>query len=495
MAVSMFAVILVPFVFTLLVLLLVKAPKVGIALIGAIVLTVAGLFGAKLLAHQGGIRIGLPGAMEWLILVVFVFVLLVLTVVKAPKAGATVIGVIIFMVLAGLVFLVPAVRHQRTEQTFLYEQSDGLSNQRVEEHAAISRLTDGRAMVGSESPSRAIDAAFEYPAVGEDGSYATAVVDSGTPPVTSPIWSEGVEDRYEADVYPSRKAAVRALGTKLQGWIEELIADANELPTIVLFQEEHERSLLWELERTLEDAFSEMRCSIEAGLRNTEPDEIGITLQFDQLTTGLVPWAKEPGPHVVGGRISSKARYERREKNVGQSFIVKPWVEDFAQYVGERPERQCIVARSRGACTSENEARVLALRDACNQVSALVAQKWPGRPAQTVSSTDILDGGFVIDQFLQSFDGMSGRIYRQAMLIDTSAQKLNRLGSSVAARVRVERATWAGMILSAVGVLLVIIVAYVFLNMATKGYYVWSLRIAGMVLAVAGVISILLVLR
>ena len=81
------------------------------------------------------------------------------------------------------------------------------------------------------------------------------------------------------------------------------------------------------------------------------------------------------------------------------------------------------------------------------------------------------------------------------MLIDTSAQKLNRLGSRMAAQVRVERITWAGMILSAIGVLLVIIVAYVFLNMATKGYYVWSLRIAGMVLAVAGVISILLVLR
>ena len=38
--------------------------------------------------------------------------------------------------------------------------------------------------------------------------------------------------------------------------------------------------------------------------------------------------------------------------------------------------------------------------------------------------------------------------------------------------------------LSAVGVIVLIGVIYFFLNMATMGYYEWSLRIAGVVLAI-----------
>ena len=41
---------------------------------------------------------------------------------------------------------------------------------------------------------------------------------------------------------------------------------------------------------------------------------------------------------------------------------------------------------------------------------------------------------------------------------------------------------------SIVGLLVLITVIYAFLNAATKGYYVWSLRIAGIVLAVAVII-------
>jgi hypothetical protein len=155
------------------------------------------------------------------------------------------------------------------------------------------------------------------------------------------------------------------------------------------------------------------------------------------------------------------------------------------------------VARSWETCTSENDAKNQAIRDACAQISALVGQKWstvPGQPPVTVSSVDVLEGGFIVDQFVQSFDGLSGRLWRQALLIDASAEKLSRLGSRKVAEVRVIRNTWAGMILSGLGVLVVIIATYLFLNMATRGYYVWSLRIAGAVLAVAGIVSIILIL-
>ena len=473
MALSMSVMILIPFVFTLLVLLLVKAPKVGASLIGAVIMALFALFGVRFFSHAGGI--GMPGVVEIAIVAPFMFVLLILLFVKAPKAAVTLVGVVVLIILAGLVFFVPVTRHRRTQQTLLCDQSAGRVVQVLPEGVRIQEVSgDGLTIVNP-------------PTLPGSGPVLS---------VPSPIWSEGVEDEYVADVYPSRKRAVGALGSRLQEWIGQVVEEASQPAEVVLFQEDHQRSLLWELERAIETALPDVRCSIEAGLRNIEPHEIGVTFQFaDVRTESILRGRSHRELRTVSGQVTARARHGRQETNVTQSFAEKPWVEDFASFANERPQEQYIVARSWETCTSENEARDQALRDATNQVSALVAQKWPGRPAQTVSSTDLLDGGFVLDQFVQSFDGMSGRFWREAMLVDTSAQKLGRLGSRMAAQVRVQRITWAGMILSALGVLVVIIVAYLFLNMATKGYYVWSLRIAGTVLAIAGVISILLVLR
>jgi hypothetical protein len=55
--------------------------------------------------------------------------------------------------------------------------------------------------------------------------------------------------------------------------------------------------------------------------------------------------------------------------------------------------------------------------------------------------------------------------------------------------------SFARMALSAVGVIVLIGVIYFFLNMATMGYYEWSLRIAGVVLAIVAVLSVLMVVK
>jgi hypothetical protein len=49
--------------------------------------------------------------------------------------------------------------------------------------------------------------------------------------------------------------------------------------------------------------------------------------------------------------------------------------------------------------------------------------------------------------------------------------------------------------LSSAGVLLLIGVIYFFLNMATRGYYEWSLRIAGLVLAIVAIVAILMIVQ
>lgn len=328
---------------------------------------------------------------------------------------------------------------------------------------------------------------------------ATAVVEPRQwtgPPAASPIWSEGVADEFDADIYPSKLAAVRALGKRMAGPIRQVAQDPNGPSRIVLFRQDDEHELVTALAQALTKTLPAAPSSVEAGRRNITSGEVGVELHL--VITGMppAPWAQPPGSEMAGsGRIEVTAFAGGRQVTINESFIEKPWVEDFASFANARPDRQVIVARSNRTCTDENEARRQAMQDACNQLSRIAGQRWtpvPGRPPLTVSSEDLWDGNFILDQFVQSFDGSAGRIWRSTMLIDASADNLGWLNDRKNAEMQVERVTWARMIASALGVLVVILVTYFFLNMATKGYYIWSLRIAALVLAIVGVVFIFL---
>jgi hypothetical protein len=109
-----------------------------------------------------------------------------------------------------------------------------------------------------------------------------------------------------------------------------------------------------------------------------------------------------------------------------------------------------------------------------------------------VNPDDIFEGNFVLDRFVQSFEGTAGKIWRQALLIDASTEKLTKLARRKAVAMRETKRTWARVTVSVFGLILLITAVYAFLNAATKGYYVWSLRIAGMVLFLVVIIFFLL---
>ena len=174
-------------------------------------------------------------------------------------------------------------------------------------------------------------------------------------------------------------------------------------------------------------------------------------------------------------------------------YTVKPWVENFSWFASEKPNEHFIVARSNEACTSESEARQQALLDAVVQVQRQgVWTPGPGPRPITVSREDLERGGFIADQFVQSFHGSAGKIWRQALLIDVSAAKLAWLNNRLHQTAVVAQRTWIKTVLSAFGVLALILVTYFFLNMATRGYYEWSLRIAGLVLVVVVIVVFLI---
>ncbi len=454
----------IPFIFVLLILLLKKAPRIGVWVVGGLIPVV--VF-ASMIVVPVGIRDGffpnvLPHGDQipfFVIPLPFIFVLMILLLNQSPKAGATVIVAVIVMAVLGAGLWLRA------------------SHRRASYQRATIRSVQSITPMAPAEPTR--------PAIS-----------------LSPIWSEGVEHQFEADIYPSVLAAAEALGRRLVVPIQTVAAEPNAPARIVLFQEGNDRQVISALQRVLQRELSGAPCSVEADLRNIRPGEVGLTLRAEARVQEEVPRNQGTGltiiERVMGGRITGTVFTDERRASAGADYIDKPWADNFSAFVAGKPDGHFLIARSREACTSENEARQQAIRDACDQLSDIAGQKWtavPGRPPLTVSSRDVQEGGFILDQFVQSFDGSAGRIWRQAILLDASGSKLAWLQSRKATEVHGERVTWARMILSALGVLIVIVATYLFLNMATRGYYVWSLRIAGVVLAIAAIVSILLVLR
>jgi hypothetical protein len=457
LAVPIIPIVLVPltFLFVLLIVLIAKAPKAGAWVVGGLVLLAPIILMRFLAAGALSQRQAMP---LLLVPASFLFVLLVILTAKAPKVGVALIVAIVVMLVLGFFVMMPVVSHRSVH--------------------AVTTVAQPVALAPPQAP--------------------------------SPIWSEGVEQEFEADVYPSRKAAARALGLRMATPVRRAASDPNTSFEVILFQQGLDRALVEEFVRSLEKRMGPLKYTIAPDLRNIRPGEVGVTLRLNQTRGAMDSWAPlgEDGhvrytsmesALVESGGILGTAFTDANRASVAVKFVEKPWVEDFAGFANTRPDQHYIVARSNETCTSEGEANLQALNDARARLTEALgthsARKSLGLPRPAVTIKDVLMDGIVADRFIQSFAGSAGPIWRQALLIDASAEKLAWLNDRKTAELHVERVTWAGMIASAFGVLVVIVAAYLFLNMATKGYYEWALRIAGMVLAIAGIVSVFLVLR
>ncbi len=442
------------FVFVLSVILIGKSPKAGACLVGGLIFVVPLLWYRAAMGGMFSTPMGLPFV---IIPGTFLFILLVVLLAKAPKVGTALIVLLVGMVLFGVVFGVRVARQSA---------------------ALVSQMGGVPAVVPVPLPAQVIPPPSATPA---------------------PIWSDGVEKEMKADVYPSKLAAVRALGSRLDRPVRELLGDVNAPPQITLFQEELDRELTLELKNAIQQVLPQATCTVEAQRKNLAPKEVGVTARLVDLDLRPAPWAPSAEITVPSGSIELRASTATGDAALHARFVEKPWIENFATFASTRPQQAFIIARSQGTCTSESEARQQALREASRQVERIVwnsrRSERPAPYAGPVSSSELQDGGFVVDTFVQSFEGLAGKIWRQAVLLDVSSSKVARLYSLKTGEARQVRQSWARMGLSAIGVMVLIGVIYFFLNMATMGYYEWSLRIACVVLAIVGVLSILMVVH
>jgi hypothetical protein len=310
------------------------------------------------------------------------------------------------------------------------------------------------------------------------------------------IWLPGIEDEFEANIYPSKLSAVRSLGLHIDKPLRQVFGEAPP-SGFVLFQGAHERGFIEEFGRAIAKTFPDTQWKIAPETVAVQPDEVGIRIDIVKIQTHAAPWKSGSENEMTTGTIQATVLAADKQASVRAEFVDKPWVEDFAGFLNTRPNSRFIVAKSSEGCVSEDEAYNQAVQSACTQVADMLGQtslRLSGVPvsfAKPVNSGDILDGGFILDRFLQSFNGTAGEIWRQALLVDVSPEKLKNLAQRKAVIAWVRKRHFAGMFFSIAGLIVLITVVYAFLNAATKGYYTWSLRIAGAVFALVLIILLL----
>ena len=310
------------------------------------------------------------------------------------------------------------------------------------------------------------------------------------------IWLPGIEDQFEANVHPSKLSAVRSLGLQIGESVRDVFGETSP-GGLVLFQGAHERGLIEEFARATDRVFPDTPWKIAPETVPVLKDEVGIRIDIVKVQTNPAPWSNGSGNEMSSGTIQASVLAGDRQACIRADFVDKPWVEDFSAFFNTMPNSQFIIAKSSESCMTEAEANRQAMQNACKQVADMLGQnplRRSGVPisfAKPVNSADILEGDFILDRFVQSFEGAAGKIWRQALLVDASAAKLKNLTQRKAVVALARKTGFAKMFFSIVGLILLITVVYAFLNAATKGYYTWSLRIAGFVFALVVIILLL----
>lgn len=330
----------------------------------------------------------------------------------------------------------------------------------------------------------------------ESTDYIESVKKCQTQPIDAitPVWLPGIEDQFEADVYPSKLSAVRALGLRIDDTIQEILKGKTLPKEIILFDNELNRELITELGKVVKSKFPYIRLNIEPKVTNTVEGQIGITLRLVDIETHPAAWSGGSGCKLNSGRIEANVLSGDRKTVISAKFVEKPWVENLADFLNRNPKSEWILARSRQSCTSEAEAEQQAMSNACDKVTRLLNQVQEQcsniGAGFTANPADIRNGGFVADRFAQSFAGTAGRIWRQALLINASQDKLTELARQKMSKWRLRQASWIRELASIVAMMILICVVYLFLNAATRGYYTWSLRIAAFVFTLVGILLV-----
>ena len=333
---------------------------------------------------------------------------------------------------------------------------------------------------------------------------------ASVPPDGPAMWLEDDNPEFLADVYPSARQAARARAAQAAARLSQM-AEEGKGPSIVEVAMTGRRSS----DQAVTDAVVEIlgkksRPGGQAVAATTQPARPGppadgtarVEVAVDAGPARSVPGL--PGQEETGD-VTFRLRTPGGTETFTTTYVSKAWMDNFARFAS-RDKRIWIVGRCDRPCATAEEAQQQAMAHVGEAVLEFVrkSQGTVGGEVEANGAEWMRDQagevaqrrGMVRDQFVQSFRRpYGGTLWQHAVLVNPQGGDLPMVSHEIQMAAGARRATWAWVglsrVLSVGVVLLAILLAYAFINAATKGYYVWALRIAAGVLVAGGVLLVL----
>jgi len=307
------------------------------------------------------------------------------------------------------------------------------------------------------------------------------------------FWQDSLEEELIPDAYSSIQLAAYGLGIQLHDAIEEAldqppgeiqILENSDISTDVLnrlrdglkTQYETAKVYFYTPQKSVDDTLQEgqvrIAVSIERDGNHPVPAPlIGDTSYLNVNRKGI----------LEGKVISHEGSYYKTV-----SYDTRLWLWDFDSFRAIAGESAWLVAVSEESAMSSFQARQQAMNQAASKVYHKIKDShFPLGRNFILKQEELEQSGFVVDEYSQKLAGMAGPIWRHAVLLDVSPKRLQSLASAKTQAVRVQRNTWAKMIFSLIGMILLICIVYAFANAATKGYYSTVLATTAVLAAMA----------
>lgn len=312
-----------------------------------------------------------------------------------------------------------------------------------------------------------------------------------------------VVDTWQADVYSSDRLAFRRLlGQVDKTWMAGV---HNQEPSEIRVQGVVRHEILV----SAVDFLKKMHPSIRITLAQAQDEDVVPLGKAPPVVVRL-----ETVPSSSSSLSSDCARVsvlEGRSLTCFQQaqFADKPWLDDFAAFANEHSKKTYIVAISQRPATSADQSEQEAVRQAAASLEPRVRERMNTRPTGVDArltgtdeqwlrqriATELPDCRMIADRFTQRLEAPYGQIWQTSLLIDASPSKVAALASKCDGRLLALQRHGRHTALSVLGIIAVVCLVYAFLNAATKGYFVWSLRAVTLALIAGGVFLALMFRR
>ena len=195
----------------------------------------------------------------------------------------------------------------------------------------------------------------------------------------------------------------------------------------------------------------------------------------------------------VAGTLRLRASYGGQTCEEIKRYTEKPWVDRYAEFVSQQPQRSWLrvvgstftndePAANRDAVRAAVDAllpRVRTVLEANTQLN-LVGDV-PDHEIRQQLQAALERNELVADRFSQQLDGAFGTVWRAALLIDADPARLTAVVQQAQTAAQTQQRHSLATGLAVLLMLGLVLVLYYVLNELTKGYFVWNLRAAAMV--------------